>query len=99
MSDTEEDQVMRVVEEIRNEPHRRIEFQIARWKQEHDWFFERYPRLADMCIEADEFDPRIVRHMLQQKRQVDEQALTQHDASVSVGQMLAQSYIYPKVAK
>ena len=50
-----------------------------------------------MCITSDQFDPHIVRFMLQQKHQVDRNHLTQHNASVSVGEMLAQSYIYPNV--
>ena len=96
-SESEEDKIMRIVEEIRQDPHRRTEFQIARWRKTYDWFFERYPRLADMCITSDQFNPHIVRFMLKQKHQVDRNHLTQHNASVSVGEMLAQSYIYPNV--
>ena len=99
MSAHNQDTIMRVVEEIRNDPHRRTEFQIARWRKEHDWFFEQYPKLADMCVNADVFDTQIVRFMLKQKQQVDQSHVTQHDASVAVGEMLANSYVYPVVNK
>ena len=95
----EDDQVMQVVDEIRSDPHRRTEMQLRRWRTAYGWFFDRYPKLADMCVNADAFDPNLVRFMLQQKREVDRSLLTQHNASVAVGERLAKTYVYPKLDK
>lgn len=90
-------EVINLIQLIRADPHRLSEFQQNRWRAEYAWFFERYPKLAQMSIDAHEFDLNIVRFMLDQKHAVDEDVATQHEASVAVGQRLASKYVYPKL--
>jgi hypothetical protein len=46
-----------------------------------------------MCINSEVFDEKALEYMLAQKTQVEGATRTQHEASVSVGEHLADKYI------
>ena len=92
MDITDED-IWIVVREIRDSPYRRLDAFQKKIREDREWFFTKYPTLAEMCLTSEVFDENALRYMFAQKSQVDHSSVTQHDASVSVGEHLADKYI------
>ena len=59
-------------------------------------FVEKYPNLFQMSCEPD-FNIDRLAYMLRMRDAVDEQKVTQHQASVSVGENLFQEYVKPLI--
>lgn len=95
MTETEasEQQIWNVVREIRDSPYRGLPTFQADIRRNKAWFFDRYPSLAEMCLTSDSFDEKALACMLEQKRRVNSSNVTQHEASVVVGEHLAKTYI------
>jgi hypothetical protein len=58
-------------------------------------FAEKYPSLFEMCCD-DEFDVQQLRFMLDLRDRVQKNHMSQHDASVKVGQTLVDKYVIDK---
>jgi phage tail tube protein FII len=59
---------------------------------------EKYPSLFDMIIEHKEkFEVTKLIHMLGLHKKVDSGSITQHDASVKIGQKYYDEYVKPKI--
>lgn len=94
MEDTTKDQdIWAVVREIRDSPYRSLPTFQENIRKSREWFFTKYPTLAEMCLTSEKFDENALQFMLRQKAQVEASAHTQHDASVIVGEHLARTYI------
>lgn len=91
--ETSDQDIWSVVREIRDSPYRTLEAFQKKIREEKEWFFTKYPTLAEMCINSEVFDERALEYMLAQKTHVDGATRTQHEASVSVGEHLADKYI------
>lgn len=59
-------------------------------------FVEKYPNLFQMSCEPD-FNVERLTYMLRMRDAVEQQKVTQHQASVSVGENLFQEYVKPLV--
>jgi hypothetical protein len=59
-------------------------------------FAEKYPNLFQMACEPD-FNVERLAYMLKMRDAVEQQKVTQHQASVSVGENLFQEYVKPLV--
>ena len=94
MTTTQEndEDIWRVVRHIRDSPYRTLDAFQKKVREDEEWFFTKYPTLAEMCLTSETFDENALRYMIAQKNQVNN-TITQHDASVSVGEHLAQKYI------
>lgn len=92
MASSDED-IWSVVREIRDSPYRTLEAFQKKIREEKEWFFIKYPTLAEMCINSEVFDEKALEYMLAKKNQVDGATRTQHEASVLVGEHLAEKYI------
>lgn len=59
---------------------------------------EKFPSLFDMIVEQKEkFEVTKLIHMLGLHKQVDGGSITQHDASVKIGQKYYDEYVKPKI--
>jgi hypothetical protein len=68
----------------------------ARFSEKHKEFSERYPHLFEMCCAGD-IDERKLSMMVGLLARVRDESITEHDASVRVGQMLVDEYVMPHV--
>ena len=59
-------------------------------------FVEKYPILFEMSTK-DNFDFQRLKFMLSLRNGIDNQSISQHDASVKVGQVLYNAYVKDKV--
>jgi hypothetical protein len=62
----------------------------------YPWFPAKYPKLYAMCTGPD-FDPTVFKQLLAVKQKLDNQELSEHDASVEFGSALVDTYIKPKI--
>jgi hypothetical protein len=61
-------------------------------------FFRRCPVLSEKLFDPN-MDRGMLRYMLQQKQQIMEQGVTEHEASVNVGNRLVNQYVKPMLNK
>lgn len=61
-------------------------------------FFRRCPVLSEKLFDPN-MDRGMLRYMLQQKHQIMEQGVTEHEASVNVGNRLVNQYVKPMLNK
>ena len=55
MDITDED-IWIVVREIRDSPYRRLDAFQKKIREDREWFFTKYPTLAEMCLTSEVFD-------------------------------------------
>lgn len=91
------EEIIELVETIRQSPFRRSPIFEREFRKENAGAVEAYPTLIAMAFEAEHFDMDHLRFMLCQKKQVDSNDATQHEASVQVGKRLADTFVMPKL--
>ena len=62
----------------------------------YPWFPKQYPRLYSMCT-SPAFDMNVLQKMLDAKQQMENSEVSEHEASVNVGQVLVDKYVKPFV--
>ena len=66
-------------------------------QRKYPLFAEHYPTLLELSLQED-FDIKRLEYMLKLKDAVDNQNMSQHDASVHVGQHLYDKYVKDKIS-
>ena len=65
-----------------------------------NWFQETYPRLySSVYKEKNDFEMYRLKYMLDQKRRILREHTTEYQASVEVGEKLAERFLYPKTGR
>jgi hypothetical protein len=91
----EGNRILELITKIRKDPERNsVDYQ-ERMKQQVPWFWEKYSTLAKMACENETFDMDILHKLLHNMHMVSTNKLSQHDASVVVGERLADIYVKP----
>lgn len=57
-------------------------------------FKEKYPTLFEKLFDTT-FDKKLLNLMLEEKKNIDSHAVTQHNASVKIGEVLVDKYVKP----
>jgi hypothetical protein len=70
----------------------------AQFKDTYPEFFRRCPVLSEKLFDPN-IDKGMLHYMLQQKQQIMEQGVTEHEASVNVGNRLVNQYVKPMLNK
>lgn len=80
-----------IIQDILKNPNQqsKTQFQVT-----YPDFFRRCPVLSEKLFDPN-MDRGMLRYMLQQKRQIMEQGVTEHEASVNVGNRLVNHYVKP----
>lgn len=91
------DEIIRIVEEIVADSAEE-ESKFNTYKDKYNTFANRYPHLF-MAACAPNFDMNRLRYMLRMKDAVDKDRLTQHQASVQIGNHMFTQYVKPFVDK
>lgn len=79
-----------VIHEILADEHKTHSKYLSKYPE----FSSNYPTLFDKLFEP-KFDKSILLNMMDQKQQIDSNLLSQHDASVKVGELLVNKYVKP----
>ena len=84
-----------IIQDILKNPHQqsKTQFQVT-----YPYFFRRCPVLSEKLFDPN-IDRGMLRYMLQQKQQIMEQGVTEHEASVNVGNRLVNQYVKPMCNK
>ena len=84
-----------IIQDILKNPHQqsKTQFQVT-----YPDFFRRCPVLSEKLFDPN-MDRGMLRYMLQQKQQIMEQGVTEHEASVNVGNRLVNQYVKPILNK
>lgn len=85
------DNIIRIAKEIQSS-RMLSEQKLAVFREKYREFYDSYPILFEMCCK-DSFEMNQLKFMLSMRDQVEENKLTQHDASVKVGQRLVDRYV------
>lgn len=80
-----------IIQDILSNPNKQSKTQFQTTYPE---FFRRCPVLSEKLFDP-KMDRGMLRYMLQQKQQIMEQGVTEHDASVNVGNRLVNQYVKP----
>lgn len=67
-----------------------------RMQLEHDYLYSECPRLLEMCC-SDNCDLKLIRFMLDKMIMVQKKELSEHDASVKVGEVLVEDFVKPQL--
>lgn len=86
--------IYEIVTEIYYDKNKNIDF----YKNKYPEFFEKYEVLSNSVFE-NEFDLNTFKYLWRQKEMVDNNKLSQHDASVKVGSKLVDDYVKPLINK
>jgi|SaaInl0LU_22_DNA_1037365.scaffolds.fasta_scaffold60142_1 hypothetical protein len=70
----------------------------AFFKRKYDKFAEKFPTLFEMSLK-DDFDLNRFQYMMNLKKSVEANNISQHDASVKVGKVLYDDYVKDKIDK
>lgn len=62
-------------------------------------FMNAYPMMFFQIIDSEDIDMDIVRSMVEKIKKVDKQELSNEDAEISLGNTLAEKYIYDKIER
>lgn len=82
-----------IIQDILSNPSKRSKTQFQHTYPE---FFRRCPVLSEKLFDPN-MDQRILLYMLKQKQQIMEQGVTEHEASVNVGNRLVNQYVKPLI--
>ena len=82
---------IKIRQEYRDENKNKSEIKVK-----YNNFAEKYPKLFDMIC-SDNCDDNLLNKMLSAKRLVNNGSMSQHDASVKVGQDLVNKYVIPNL--
>lgn len=91
MDSKDERIVFLIRQEYRDENKNKSEIKVK-----YNNFAEKYPKLFDMIC-SDNCDDYLLNKMLSAKRLVNSGSMSQHDASVKVGQDLVNKYVIPNL--
>jgi len=91
MDSKDERIVFLIRQEFRDENKNKSEIKVK-----YSNFAEKYPKLFDMIC-SDNCDDNLLNKMLSAKRLVNNGSMSQHDASVKVGQDLVNKYVIPNL--
>ena len=90
------DEILAIVKEIRDlDPT--ISDKKKYIQRKYPIFAEHYPTLLELSISKN-FDMKRLEYMLKLKDSVDNQTISQHDASAHVGQILYDKYVKDKIS-
>jgi hypothetical protein len=89
------DDILRIVQEIVADPEEES-VKFNKYKSRYSTFAHRYPHLFMSVCESN-FDMNRLQYMLRMKSAIDQQRLSQHQASVQVGQFMYNKYVKPIV--
>lgn len=65
-----------------------------------EWLQTYYPRLySSIYLDQGNFDTSKLRYMINQRKRILQNEITEHQASVDVGENLADQYLYSKVSR
>jgi hypothetical protein len=67
------------------------------YDKKYPYFFKQYPFLAKNVCEDENFDMTTFKYMLEKATEVNTNKASEYDAAVSVGEVLANVYIKPKI--
>ena len=71
---------------------------IENLKIEHKDLYETYPGIFQMCCD-NTMDINRLKKMLNMSDKINNNTITEHDASVKVGQMLVDDFVKPSITK
>jgi hypothetical protein len=93
MTAMKSDKIVAISEDIRVSD---VQDKDAHFSNKYPNFKKSYPTLFEMCC-ADHFDVKKMDFMIRMLKGVEENKVTQHNASVCVGQVLYDEYVKPIV--
>lgn len=67
-----------------------------RMQLEHDYLYSNCPGLLSMCC-SDSCDLKMIRFMLDNMIKIQKKELSEHDASVKVGEVLVEDFVKPQL--
>lgn len=88
MNTAKNDELLNVVQKFHANPNNAV--------KKYPWFPKQYPRLYQMCT-SPTFDMNMFKKILNAKEKMNKSEISEHDASVEVGQLLVDKYVKPLV--